>query len=83
MAFTLKHCIEMPNGTEKEYITTAKEVSYRTTGSENTLRGIVYCGNGDDMPTQRLEGPGKVYVMNDSGKTVATYWLGPVETGDI
>jgi hypothetical protein len=83
MTFTLKHCIELPNGDEKEYITSAEEVSYRTTGEELTLRGAVYYSDGEDKPTKKMDGSGKVYVMNESGKTVATYWLGPVVSEEV
>jgi len=87
MTFTLKHCIELPNGDEREYITSAEEVSYSTTGEELTLRGAVYYSDGEDKPTKKmghtLRGSGKVYVMNESGKTVATYWLGPITSEEV
>lgn len=79
MTFTLKHCMETPKGDERESIISAENVSYETKGQEDDLRGTVYYNDGDDTPTHRISGSGTVYVMNEFGKTVATYWLGPVE----
>ena len=77
MKFTLKHVISSPNGSEREYLAAANEVSYRVDGEENSMSGVVSYSDGtEDSPIRQFSGEGVVYVMNQEGRTVAKYWLG-------
>jgi len=78
MTFTLKHIVEFPNGNTKEHVVQADEIIYKSIGEEHESKGVLYYGADEDrgMLTKKLEGAGRVYVVNEGGKTVAAYHLG-------
>ena len=78
MPFTLKHIIELPNGNTKEHVVQADEILYKSVGEEHECTGTLYYGADEDrgMLTKELSGVGRVYVVNEGGKTVAAYHLG-------
>jgi len=78
MTFTLKHIIELPDGNTKEHVIQADEIIYTSNGAEHENTGVLYYGSDEDrgMFTKKLEGVGRVYVVNEGGKTVAAYHLG-------
>ena len=78
MTFTLKHIVEFPNGNTKEHVVQADEIIYKSIGEEHESKGVLYYGADEDrgMLTKELSGVGRVYVVNEGGKTVAAYHLG-------
>ena len=76
MNFTLRHIFETKNNREHEFIIAANRVWFDSEGEAETTLGKVMYDNGPDTPTGFISGSGKVYVTNESGKTVATYTLG-------